>query len=240
MIMVDQNEEKVKRMRCTAIILAAGKGSRMKSNVQKQFMELDGYPLIYYAIRAFEHSCVTDIILVVEEGEVEYCCTHIIEKYQFQKVSKVVPGGSERYLSVYQGLLAAEQPDIVLVHDGARPFVTNEIIERTIHAAEQYGSGVAAMPMKDTVKIADAQQFVIQTPARENVWMVQTPQAFRYEQIRCAYEKAIERRISAITDDAMVMEQVLHEPVKLVEGSYRNIKVTTPEDMEIAGVFVKQ
>lgn len=227
-------------MKCTAVILAAGKGSRMKSSVQKQFMELDGYPLIYYALRAFEHSCVTDIILVTGESEVEYCRTQIVEKYRFQKVSRIVSGGSERYLSVYQGLLAAKQPDIVLIHDGARPFVTNEIIERTIQAALQYGSGIAAMPVKDTVKIADAQQFVIQTPARENVWMVQTPQAFRYKQIRYAYEKAVEQRISAVTDDAMVMEQVLHEPVKLVEGSYRNIKVTTPEDMEIAGIFVKQ
>lgn len=225
-------------MKYTAVILAAGKGSRMNSSVQKQFMELGGFPLIYYALNTFEKSRVDEIILVAGQDETDYCRTQIVEKYQFGKVRKIVPGGSERYLSVYQGLLAVDETDIVLIHDGARPFVTDAVIERTIQAAAEYGSGVAAMPSKDTVKIADDRQFSIQTPARDSVWIVQTPQAFRYPQIRLAYDEVVRRQIQNVTDDAMVMELALHKPVRLVEGSYRNIKVTTPEDMEIAEVFL--
>lgn len=226
-------------MKCTAVVLAAGKGSRMKSSVHKQFLELEGFPLIYYALNAFSHSRVEDVVLVVGQEEIEYCRTQVVEKYQFHKVRQIVPGGSERYLSVYRGLCAVQDADIVLIHDGARPFVTDDIIERTIQAAAQYGSGVAAVPSKDTVKIADQEQFVVRTPARDTVWMMQTPQTFRYADIRVAYEKIISGQIQNVTDDAMVMELVCKKPVKLVMGSYRNIKVTTLEDMEIAAAFCK-
>lgn len=225
-------------MKCTAVVLAAGKGSRMNSSIQKQFMELDGYPLLYYALRVFERSRVDDIILVAGENETTYCRTQIVDKYQFQKVSKIIPGGSERYLSVYEGLCAIQDTDIVLIHDGARPFVTDEIIERTIQAAATYGSGIAAMPAKDTVRIADENQFSVQTPSRAHVWMMQTPQAFIYKNIRQAYDKILALQLSNITDDAMVMELAFHKPVKIVEGSYSNLKVTTPEDMRIAEAFV--
>ncbi len=224
-------------MKCTAIVLAAGKGSRMKSSVQKQYMELEGFPLIYYALRTFEKSCVDEVILVTGQEEVGYCRAEIVDKYQFLKVKKIVVGGSERYLSVYQGLCAADYTDIVLIHDGARPFVTKEVIERTILAAAQYGSGVAAVPSKDTVKLADSSQFAIQTPPREEVWIVQTPQAFQFPLVFQAYQKVAGRQDVALTDDAMVIETVLHKPVKLVMGSYRNIKVTTPEDLDIAAAF---
>ena len=224
-------------MKRTAIVLAAGKGSRMNSRIQKQFMELNGFPLIYYSLQVFEKSRVDDIILVTGESEIDYCRTEIVGRYRFQKVKCIVAGGSERCLSVYNGLRAVEDTDIVLIHDGARPFVTEDIIDRTIQAAERFGSGVAAMPAKDTIKIADKDQFVVQTPARERVWTIQTPQAFEYRQIYDAYEEVVHQQVQNVTDDAMVMELVLHKPVKLVEGSYRNIKVTTAEDMEIASVF---
>lgn len=227
-------------MRCTAIVLAAGKGSRMNSSVQKQFMELDGFPVLYYALRAFEQSCVDEIFLVAGENEIEYCRTEIVKKYQFRKVRGIVSGGSERYLSVYEGICAVQDTDILLIHDGARPFVTNEIIERTIQAAVTYGSGIAAMPAKDTVKIVDEERFAIQTPSRDRVWMMQTPQAFLYQDIRAAYEKILAQRTPNVTDDAMVLEQAFHKPVKIVEGSYYNLKVTTPEDMEIASAFCKK
>ena len=220
-------------MRCSAIVLAAGKGSRMNSNELKQFMDLQGYPLVYYSLQTFEQSCVDEIILVTGEKEEAYCRTQIIEKYHFQKVNKIVPGGSERYLSVYQGLLAVEDADIVLIHDGARPFVDCEIIERTIWAAQQFGSGIAAMPVKDTIKIANEDQFAIQTPDRNQVWMMQTPQTFAYPKIRAAYDTIISRH-QIVTDDAMALELAFGTSVKLVEGSYRNIKVTTPEDLTIA------
>ncbi len=226
-------------MKCTAIVLAAGQGSRMNSNIQKQFMTLEGYPLIYYALRAFEQSRVDDIILVTGEKDIGYCRTEIVRRYQFQKVSRIVAGGSERYLSVYEGLRAATDAGLVLIHDGARPLVTEAVIERTIQAAAVYGSGIAAMPAKDTVKIVDEEHFAVQTPLRDTVWMMQTPQTFRYQEILRAYEVIAERQIANITDDAMVMELAFQQPVKIVEGSYENIKVTTPEDLMIAAVFLK-
>ncbi len=227
-------------MKYTAIVLAAGKGSRMNSKVHKQFLELEGFPLVYYALRTFERSRVDEIILVTGENELDYCRTQIVEKYQFQKVSRIVPGGSERYLSVYQGLCAVKDTDFVLIHDGARPFVTEPVIERTIQAAIAYGSGIAAVPAKDTVKLVDEQQFSVDTPPRDHVWLMQTPQVFAYEKIRKAYEIVVSQKIKNVTDDAMVLEMALHEKVKIVEGSYRNMKVTTPEDLEVAEVFVKQ
>lgn len=227
-------------MKCTAIVLAAGKGSRMNSSVSKQFMELEGFPLVYYALRAFEQSMVDDIILVTGQQEIEYCRKKIVENYQLKKVSSITAGGKERYLSVYNGLCAVRDADIVLIHDGARPFVTDEIIERTVHAAVRYGSGIAAVRAKDTVKLVNEEHFTVQTPPRDRIWMMQTPQAFSYEKIRLAYEKVLEQHLSQLTDDAMVLETALHEPAKIVEGSYRNIKVTTPEDMEIASVFCRK
>ncbi len=215
----------------------------MHANVQKQFMDLNGFPLIYYALHAFEQSCVDDIILVTAADDLGYCRTEIVNKYNFKKVAKIIPGGSERYFSVYEGLCAANAPDIVLIHDGARPFVTEEIIRRTVRAAVQHGSGVAAVPMKDTVKIVDGHQFSVQTPDRSHVWMVQTPQTFQYPLIRMAYEKLVMQHmqtVTNVTDDAMVLEVVMHKSVKLVEGSYHNIKITTPEDMEVAEGIVKK
>ena len=227
-------------MKAAAIVLAAGRGSRMNSGIQKQFMELGGYPLIYYALQVFEHSSVDEVILVTGKNETDWCRREIVDKYGFCKVRSVVPGGSERYLSVYEGLRAAQEPDIVLIHDGARPFVTQEIIERTIEAAVKHGSGIAAVRAKDTVKIADDEQYSVQTPARDHVWMMQTPQTFLYSDIRSAYEKVIAGNAQQVTDDAMVMEVAFGRSVKLVEGNYRNIKVTTPEDLEIADLFVKK
>lgn len=228
------------RQKYTAIVLAAGRGSRMNSDVCKQFMDLDGYPVLYYSLRAFEQSgLIHEIILVTGEDDISYCRAQIVEKYGFHKVSRIVAGGSERYLSVYEGLKAAGTADVVLIHDGARPFVTEDIMRRTIEAARQNGSGVAAMPVKDTIKLADEQQFVTATPPRERLWMIQTPQTFSYPKILAAYEQAIAQGLTNLTDDAMVMEQTTGCRVKLVEGSYRNIKVTTPEDMDIALNFCK-
>lgn len=227
-------------MKCAAIVLAAGKGRRMQSSVQKQFMLLDGFPLLYYCLRTLEQSRVDEIVLVTEENEIEYCRKEIVDRYQFRKIVRIISGGSERYLSVYQGLCALTDADIVLIHDGARPFVTNDIIERTVQAAIQYGSGIAAVPAKDTVKIVNEEWFAIQTPPRERVWMMQTPQTFPYKDIRLAYERILQRQITDVTDDGMVFEYAFQKPVKIVEGSYSNLKVTTPEDMEIASALCKK
>ena len=224
----------------TAIVLAAGQGKRMNSKVQKQFLELGGKPLLYYSLKCFQDSgMIRDIILVTGAESVPFCNEEIVEKYGLTKVTKVIPGGKERYDSVYEGLLSCENSDFVLIHDGARPFITEEIIRRGIQGVEKTGACVIGMPSKDTVKIADTQGYVAETPDRSTVWTIQTPQIFEYRLIREAHEKIRCRDMSAITDDAMVVEQETGVKVALVEGSYKNIKITTPEDLDIAEIFLK-
>ena len=221
-----------------AVVLAAGQGKRMNSKVQKQFLLIKEKPVLYYTLSAFETSpLITDIILVTGKDEIEYCQKEIVEKYGFGKVRKVVAGGKERYHSVHHGIQAIEEADYVFVHDGARPFVDASMIERASVAVEEYKACVVGMPVKDTIKIADENGFASQTPDRRLVWQVQTPQVFEYELIKAAYEKLMIEEPEGITDDAMVVETMTDFKVKLVEGSYKNIKITTPEDLEIATVF---
>lgn len=222
-------------MKSTAIILAAGQGKRMHSRVQKQFLSLKGKPVLYYSLACFQNSPeIQEIILVTSAESVEYCKKEIVQNYGFSKVKKIIPGGKERYDSVFQGLLACTDCDYVYIHDGARPFVTEEIIVRAEKTVKKYGGCVVGMPSKDTVKIADEKQFIAQTPRRSLVWTVQTPQAFSYGLIRRAYEKARQKSMDNITDDAMVAEVYENIHIPLVEGSYENIKITTPEDLLIA------
>lgn len=221
-----------------AVILAAGSGKRMNSDVKKQYLTINGKPLIYYALLAFEQSCIERIVLVVSPGEEEYCRKEIVEKYDFHKVERIVPGGAERYHSVYCGLKQLEDCHYVLIHDGARPFVTTAIIERALEAAREYKACVVGMPAKDTVKISTEDNYADYTPVRSFVWTVQTPQAFEYSLIKEAYEKILERNEVAVTDDAMVLEETMGIQVKLIQGSYYNIKITTPEDLKIAEVFL--
>ena len=220
----------------TAVVLAAGAGKRMHSDVHKQYMMLAGRPVLFYALQAFAESAVTGIVVVVGAGEIDYCRKEIIEKYHIPKVCAVVEGGRERYHSVYEGLKAADGSDYVLIHDGARPLVDGEIIARAVDGACSYSACVAAMPVKDTIKVADADGFSESTPDRSTLWQIQTPQAFQFELIYRAYEKIFAPGAdrSHITDDAMVVELMTDTKVKFVEGSYSNIKVTTPEDMVIA------
>lgn len=226
-------------MRYTAIVLAAGSGSRMQSDIKKQYMLLDGKPIIYYALETFEKSAVDEVILVVSPGETSYCKKEIVEKYCFQKVTRIVEGGKERYNSVFEGLKAASNTDYVLIHDGARPFITQEIVERAMKCVEECHACVVGMPVKDTIKIIDEEGYSKETPERRNVWMIQTPQCFEYHLIYDAYQKMLQNEDKAITDDAMVLERVSHVPVKLIEGSYRNIKITTPEDLLVAQAYRK-
>ena len=222
-----------------AVVLAAGSGKRMNTKVHKQYLIIQGRPVLYYSLNAFEQSPVDEIILVVGRGEVEYCRKEIVEKYSFSKVTKIIEGGKERYHSVFEGLKQIKNADYVLIHDGARPFVDMEIIKRTMASVEEYQACVVGMPVKDTIKIADEEQYVKNTPERKNVWMIQTPQAFSYPLIYSAYEEMLQKEDSAITDDAMVLERVKGIKAKLIEGSYRNIKITTPEDLLIADAYMK-
>ena len=223
-----------------AIVLAAGSGRRMHSDVCKQYLELAGKPLIYYALEAFEQSLVDKIVLVVQPGDEEYCRREIVEKYHFQKVCSIIAGGRERYHSVYEGLKQLEGCDYVFIHDGARPFVTSAIIQRCWDGVQEYSACVAGMPVKDTIKIADEQGFTQYTPDRNRVWMTQTPQVFSYNLIKEAYDKLFASDITTVTDDAMVLEVMLNRKTKLIRGSYYNIKITTPEDIDIAEIFLKR
>lgn len=236
------------------MVLAAGSGTRMHSSVPKQFMELGGRPLIWYALEAVERSAIIDdCILVTGAGDIPYMRREIVERYGFSKVEQLVAGGGQRCESVAYALEALESGEMrtpnrdgyVFIHDGARPFLTEKILEDTYAAAYAYGACAAAMPSKDTVKLADSEGYALQTPNRNSVWLVQTPQVFEVGMICQAYRMLmgqlpqLRHRGIEITDDAMVAETMLRRRVKLVPASYENIKVTTPEDMRIAETLLE-
>lgn len=231
-------------IKTTAIILAAGQGKRMQSKIHKQYILLKGYPVLYYAIKVFEDSFINDIVLVVGKGEEEYCRREIVEKYGFTKIRIIVEGGKERYHSVANGLRAINwNCEYVFIHDGARPFINQDILQRALNSVKKFEACVVAMPVKDTVKIADAEGYIQSTPNRAAVWQIQTPQVFVMPKIRELYEKLItnEKELLEqgiiITDDAMVWELYDNKKIKLIEGSYKNIKITTQEDLKIGEAF---
>jgi 2-C-methyl-D-erythritol 4-phosphate cytidylyltransferase len=229
----------MQKTKCTAIVLAAGQGKRMGTKVQKQYLEISGKPVLFYSLDVFQKSdMIDDIILVVGENQEEYCREEIIEKFHITKVRKIVKGGAERYHSVWNGLQEIAEDGYVFIHDGARPFVTEEILSRAYETVQREKACVVGMPVKDTIKIADEEGFAKETPNRSLVWMVQTPQVFETFLIKNAYSLLMEQEIIQVTDDAMVVETMLRKKVKLVEGSYENIKITTPEDLKIAEVLV--
>lgn len=216
-------------MNC-AIIMAAGKGKRMKSDINKQFILLKDRPILAYTIDKFQKSqSIDEIIIVAASDEIDFCRNEIVYKYGFNKVKKIVCGGKERQNSVMNGLMAATESDIVLIHDGARPFVDDRIISDGIKYAEIYGGAACGMAPKDTIKVRSNEGFSEKTLDRSRLFCVQTPQCFRYEDILKAHVYAKEKNIPA-TDDTMVFE-MLGNKVYLYEGSYNNIKITTPEDL---------
>lgn len=228
----------------TAVVLSAGVGSRMHSDIPKQYMDLDGYPVIYYALRAFEESGVDSIVLVTAPEMIEYCRKNIVEKYGFRKVTAIVGGGAERYLSVYEGLKAAEG-EYVLIHDGARPLIDAESIRLCMDTVAREKACVLATPVKDTIKVADQAGYAAQTPDRSTLWEVQTPQCFQCDLLMRAYERLFFRLKDGslqipITDDAMIVEQMMGQKVRLIPGRYTNIKITTPEDLDVAALFLNR
>ena len=236
-------------MAAAGIVLAGGKGSRMQSDVPKQYMELLGKPLLYYALKAFEESDVESVVLVTAEGEEDYCRKELVERYGFTKVVAITAGGAERYASVWNGLKCLKdrdamaqgesgETDIVLIHDGARPLVTAELINRLIAETEQYGACVAGMPVKDTIQMTDERGTITLTPKRDSLWTAQTPQAFEFSLAYDAYEQLMAESEINVTDDAMVVGMYKEIPIQMVRGSYTNIKVTTPEDLVLAEAFL--
>lgn len=223
----------------TAIVLAAGKGSRMNSNIPKQYLTLLDKPVLFYSLEAFENSNVDEIILVTGSGEQEYCKKEIVEKYHIKKVVDITEGGAERYHSVFRGLKAAEGAEYVLIHDGARPLISTEVINRAIQYVKEAGACVVGMPVKDTIQLVDENGEICSTPERRRTWIAQTPQCFSYELAFSSYDMAISNGDGSITDDAMVVQRYGNARVAMLEGGYENIKVTTPEDIAVAECFLK-
>lgn len=233
-----------------AIVLAAGQGRRMQSKVAKQYMSIHGKPMLYYSLKAFQESVVDEVVLVVGgEDEIDYCKENIVECYGFSKVKSIVTGGDERYLSVYNALQAVEKEIIrgnldgdnqyVLIHDSARPLITKQIIEDAIEGVVSNKAIVVAVPSKDTIKIADKTGTIEYTPKRSLTYIIQTPQAFEFGLLMKSYQEVMKCTNLEITDDAMIVEHGSNHRIKIVEGNYKNIKVTTPEDIKIAEMLME-
>lgn len=226
--------------RVSAIVLSAGKGKRMNSDISKQYMEFNGKPIIYYTIEAFMQSKVDEIIIVTGKDDIAYVDTEILKKYGLTSKIRIVAGGKERFDSSYNGILAAKDSRYVLIHDGARPCITTDKINEIIDSVKKYNACIVGVPVKDTIKKINEEGVIVDTPARETLWQVQTPQAFDRVSIISAYEKMYKEGTEGITDDAMVMERFSDKKVKMIMGDYSNIKVTTPEDMGLLDVFLKK
>lgn len=220
-------------MFCSAIIVAAGKGRRMKTQISKQFLELKGKPVIAHTLEKFQRcKKVNEIIIVTGKNDIDFCRTEIVEKYQFTKVTQIIAGGVERQDSVFNGIKVVNQDtDIVMVHDGVRPFVKIKDIEKTIRCASRQKACVLGVKARDTIKVCNSENKIKSTPDRSHLWSIQTPQTFEYAVLLHAYEKAAEDHFLG-TDDSMLVERLGIE-VTVIEGSYDNIKITTIEDMII-------
>lgn len=226
-------------MKVTAIILSAGKGKRMNSAISKQYLIINDKPLIYYTLRAFEASVVDDVVIVAGKDDIEYIRSEITEKYGFNKVKNIVSGGKERYHSSYNGILAADDSDYVLIHDAARPCITPGKINDLVEYVKKYKACILGVPVKDTIKISDGDGKVLNTPDRSKLWQIQTPQGFEREKILAAYNNMIMEEDYSITDDSMVIEKYSDIKVHIIDGEYTNIKVTTQEDMRIVNDLIK-
>jgi 2-C-methyl-D-erythritol 4-phosphate cytidylyltransferase len=206
---------------------------------KKQFHFLGGKPILAHTLNKFE-TCplIRSILLVVGQEDMDYCLKEVIEKYKFQKVSQIVPGGKRRQESVKNGMDALQKDaDIVAIHDGVRPFVTKAMIEDSIHSAVRYGAVVLAMPVKETIKMSNPDGTVLKTLDRESLWQIQTPQTFQVNIIKEAYYRATGDGFIG-TDDSSLVER-LGVKVHILPGSYTNIKITTPEDLLLANLFLK-
>lgn len=222
------------------VIAAAGRGSRMKSGTNKQYMLLDGRPILSYCLDFFERQEVVDAIVVICGAEErDYCQSEIIQRFKYRKVTAVLPGGRERQDSIWVGLQnLGDDTGLVVVHDGARPFISGEVWTRLVAAAREWGAAIPGVVSKDTLKLVDQDGFVQQTLPRSSVFAIQTPQIFKYDELVAAYRHAQEDNFQG-TDDASLFERYIGR-VKVVVGDYRNLKITTPEDIKIAEALLQQ
>jgi 2-C-methyl-D-erythritol 4-phosphate cytidylyltransferase len=227
-------------VKTVAVIPAAGSGIRMKSERAKQFLSLEGRPILAVTLKLFQDCREVDgVVLVAPPGDVAYCREHIVEKFGLTKVKKIVPGGKRRQDSVRLGIEATEgEYDLVVIHDGVRPVIEKGLLKRVIEAAMTHRAVILALPAKETVKEVNDHCEVVKTYDRARVWMVQTPQVFRYEDILKAHQKAVAEGWKEASDDAFLIEE-MGIPIKVMEGSEKNIKVTTPYDMELARFLLR-
>jgi len=216
-----------------AIVPAAGQGLRMGGAIPKQFLALGKEPLVVHSLRVLQASpVINEIVLAVPQADLDYCLTDLAVRFGFSKITKVVAGGKERQDSVRHALEhVSEETEIVVVHDAVRPFLTEGMVAEVVEAARRAGGAIMALPMRDTVKQVGAERRIERTVDRQSLWLAQTPQAFRRDQLLAAHRKAYAEKVQA-TDDAFVFEWAGH-PVVVVEGSGENIKMTSPEDMII-------
>lgn len=222
-------------MKTIAIIPAAGFGLRMSAKVPKQYLKLQNRPILAMTVEKFNRCDLIDgIILVVPAGDVDLCKKDIVEKYNLEKVKAIVPGGERRQDSVRAGIEATDgKYDAVLIHDGVRPFVSQKTIIQSVNALKENRAIITAVPAKDTVKKIGEGGYVLKTYDRRHLCLVQTPQVFRYKDIFNAHMKALKEGWDEVTDDALLMEK-MNIPVKIIPGSEKNIKITTPSDLEYA------
>jgi len=232
--MVSQNPTNSSH-RVTAVIPTAGSGMRMGLKEAKQYLEIGGKPLLVHTLRTFQECHLVDsIIVVVPEKDVDYCIHQMVPRYQLSKVYKVIGGGERRQDSVRNGIEAvADSCKWVLIHDGVRPFVSIELIEKVIKAARRYRAVITGLPVTETIKRADSKANVLKTIERNALWHIQTPQIFTREDIHLAHQEALKRGWTEATDDASLVEK-MGISAKIIEGEERNIKITTPHDLQVA------
>ncbi len=222
----------------SAVVAAAGKGTRMNMDINKQYIEVCGIPVLARTLLVFEKcELIDDVVVVVNNNDIFYVKQNIVEAYDLKKVKLLVAGGAQRQNSVYNGLLQLnKETDVVVIHDGARPFINNKIIAECIEAALEHGVSTVAVPVKDTIKSSEDGDYVNETLERSKLWAVQTPQAFKYDILMSAHHRAAQDGFTG-TDDTVLAERLGYK-TKLVMGSYNNIKITTKEDLKFAEAIV--
>lgn len=232
--------EKERATRVAAIIPAAGKGKRMGAERPKQFLELKDKPILAFTLEAFEKAeCISAVILVVPPQDVDLCVENVVKRYGLSKVVIVLAGGEKRQDSVRIGLEATGgRYDLVVIHDGVRPFVRPDFIESIVAVAQNRGAVIAGIPANDTIKEVDHGRRITKTWDRERLWLAQTPQVFQYSILQEAHQRAREQGWKDLTDDAQLVEK-MGIPVYLMECSPLNIKVTTPADLLIARAIME-
>ena len=227
-------------MKVVALVLAAGQGRRMGAGKKKPYVLLAGKPILFHTLREFE-ACpsIDEVVLIVEKHEIDHARSAIVEAYDLSKIVSIVAGGLKRQDSVWEGIKAIKGDcELVMVHDGVRPFISQVLLQKAIDATRESGATVVAVPVKDTIKVVSREKEVLQTLDRKTLWSVQTPQTFNHDLLKRAHEKARQDGFYG-TDDASLVER-MGVTVRVVNGSYENIKITTPEDLVLGETILQK